>query len=110
MAVAFRVRHVGRVVSIPPAASFVMGVWSAPQGSTGQEVVMSYVNEAGWDRVVRVALGVGLLVLGFGIVHGTVGTILGIVGLVPLVTGLVGYCPLYSVLHIRTAGRGSAAA
>lgn len=63
---------------------------------------MKFANEAGWDRIARVVLGVVLLVVGFGVVGGTGGTILGIVGLIPLVTGLVGYCPLYSVFKFRT--------
>lgn len=63
---------------------------------------MSFVNEAGWDRIARVGLGVVLLVVGFGVVGGTGGTVLGIVGLIPLLTGAVGYCPLYSVFHLRT--------
>ena len=66
---------------------------------------MTYVNEAGWDRIARVAVGVALLALGFGVVGGTVGTVLGVVGLVPLLTGLVGYCPIYSLLHVRTNHR-----
>ena len=63
---------------------------------------MGFVNEAGWDRAVRVVLGLALMVVGFGVLGGTGGTILGIVGLVPLVTGLVGFCPLYALLHVRT--------
>ena len=60
------------------------------------------VNEAGWDRLVRVVLGVALLVVGFGIMDGAAGVIVGIVALVPLLTGLSGWCPLYSVLGLRT--------
>ena len=59
-------------------------------------------NEANWDRIARVVLGVGLLIVGFGVIGGTGGTVLGIVGLVPLLTGLVGWCPLYSVFKFRT--------
>lgn len=66
---------------------------------------MAFVNEAGWDRIARVVAGVVLVVVGFGVVGGTTGTVLGIVGLVPLATGLVGYCPLYSVLKVRTNHR-----
>ena len=66
---------------------------------------MAFVNEAGWDRIARVVLGVALLAIGFGVVGGTAGTVLGAVGLIPLVTGLVGYCPIYSVLHMRTNHR-----
>jgi hypothetical protein len=55
-------------------------------------------NEGTIDRVVRVALGIALLSLVF------VGpkTWIGFVGLVPLVTGLVGFCPLYRLVGIRT--------
>jgi hypothetical protein len=63
---------------------------------------MRYVNEAGWDRIARVVVGVALFAVGFGVVGGTGGTVLGIVGLIPLVTGLVGYCPIYGVLNVRT--------
>ena len=55
-------------------------------------------NEGTLDRALRVILGLGLLSLVF------VGpqTLWGLVGIVPLVTGLVGVCPIYSVLGIRT--------
>jgi hypothetical protein len=55
-------------------------------------------NEASWDRMIRVAVGIGLLSLVF------VGpqTLWGILGLVPLLTGLLGYCPLYQVAGLRT--------
>lgn len=64
---------------------------------------MVHVNEAGWDRAARVALGIALLTLGWGgMVTGTAGTVLKVVGFVPLLTGIVGWCPLYSVLGIGT--------
>ncbi|MEZ5778990.1 MAG: DUF2892 domain-containing protein [Paracoccaceae bacterium] len=55
-------------------------------------------NEGMIDRVLRVVLGLALLSLVF------VGpkSLWGLVGLVPLVTGLVGTCPVYSILGIRT--------
>ncbi|MGF1596292.1 MAG: DUF2892 domain-containing protein [Acidimicrobiales bacterium] len=62
------------------------------------------MNEAGWDRVARVALAVVLVIVGF-VIGGTAGWVLGIVALVPLVTGLSGWCPLYSIFHFRTANR-----
>ena len=55
-------------------------------------------NEAGWDRAVRVVLGLGLLSL----------TVVGpqswwgLVGLVPLATGLAGFCPLYRLVGVST--------
>lgn len=64
---------------------------------------MKFVNEAAWDRIGRVALGIALLWLGWGgVVTGTWGTVLAIVGFVPLVTGLVGWCPLYALFRFRT--------
>jgi hypothetical protein len=64
---------------------------------------MGFVNEAGWDRIVRILLGILLLYLGFGgVVTGVLGTVLIIVGLILLVTGLVGWCPLYALFRTRT--------
>jgi hypothetical protein len=56
-------------------------------------------NEGSLDRAVRVLAGVGLLSLVF------VGpqTPFGWIGLVPLATGLMGTCPLYNLLGIRTS-------
>ena len=67
------------------------------------------VNEAGWDRLFRIALGVVLLIVGFGVMDGTPGVVVGIVALVPLLTGLAGWCPLYSLFGFRT-NRGHAEA
>jgi hypothetical protein len=55
-------------------------------------------NESTLDRLLRIGLGLGLLSLVF------VGpaTSLGWIGLVLLGTGLVGTCPLYRLLGIRT--------
>lgn len=64
-------------------------------------------NEAGWDRALRVALGLGLLYLGwFGVVGGAAGLILKIVGFVPLITGVVGYCPVYALFGFDTCDLG----
>jgi Protein of unknown function (DUF2892) len=66
----------------------------------------SFINEAGWDRALRVVFGVVLLYLGWGgVVGGTVGSILKIAGFLPLVTGIVGWCALYAVLGIRTCSQ-----
>lgn len=64
---------------------------------------MKYVNEAGWDRIARVALGAVLLYLGWsGAVDGTLGTVFQYLGFVPLATGLAGWCPLYAMFRFRT--------
>lgn len=68
---------------------------------------MSWVNEASWDRILRVVLGVVLLYLGWsGLVGGGLGTVLKFLGFVPILTGLIGWCPLYSLLKIRTNQAG----
>jgi hypothetical protein len=60
-------------------------------------------NESAVDRIIRVVLGVALLVLGFaGVVTGTLGLIFKIVGAIALLTGVVGFCPLYALLKIKT--------
>jgi hypothetical protein len=61
------------------------------------------VNEATWERAARVVLGIVLLIVGFAVIGGTGGVILGIIGFVPLLTGLTGFCPLYKVLGFSTA-------
>lgn len=55
-------------------------------------------NEGMLDRAVRVAIGIAVLSLVF------VGpkTAWAWLGLVPLLTGLIGLCPIYSALGIRT--------
>jgi hypothetical protein len=56
------------------------------------------INEASWDRALRVALGLGLLSLAFFGPRAP----WGFLGLIPLATGLLGNCPLYSVLGVST--------
>jgi len=64
---------------------------------------MNYMNEAGWDRILRVIVGILLLALGFGgVVVGTLGLVFNIIGALLVVTGLVGYCPIYGLLKIKT--------
>lgn len=64
---------------------------------------MKFTNEAGWDRIGRIVLGVVLLALGWGgAVGGGTGVFLKVIGFVPLVTGLVGWCPIYAIFRFRT--------
>lgn len=55
-------------------------------------------NEATFDRVVRVIVGLAILSLTF------VGpqSLWGLIGLIPLVTGLFGFCPLYKIFGFST--------
>ncbi len=63
------------------------------------------INEAVWDRGLRVVLGLVLLSL---IIVGPQ-TWWGLVGLVPLVTGLWGFCPLYRAAGITTCPTATSA-
>ncbi|PKN59504.1 MAG: DUF2892 domain-containing protein [Deltaproteobacteria bacterium HGW-Deltaproteobacteria-14] len=55
-------------------------------------------NEGTVDRALRVIVGVALILMVF------VGpkTLWGLVGVIPLATGLLGSCPLYTLLGMRT--------
>ncbi|GAB2909519.1 YgaP family membrane protein [Rheinheimera gaetbuli] len=55
-------------------------------------------NVGGIDKVVRIIGGVVLVALA---ATGTVG-VWGWIGIVPLLTGLFNFCPLYSLLGIKT--------
>ncbi len=60
-------------------------------------------NEASWDRIVRVVGGVVLIGFGLGgVIASPWGWIAAVVGAVFLVTGIVGLCPIYAVLRLRT--------
>ncbi len=61
---------------------------------------MFKVNEGSADRLVRAAVGLGLISLVF------VGpqTPWGWLGIIPLATSLIGWCPLYAVLGMNTCG------
>jgi len=59
-------------------------------------------NENSVDRIVRVILGLVLIVVGFCVMGGTGGIILGIIGFVPLLTGIVGFCPAYALFKFST--------
>jgi uncharacterized membrane protein HdeD (DUF308 family) len=61
-------------------------------------------NEASWDRIVRVVAGVGLVGFGIGVFASPWSWLAAVVGAVLLVTGIVGFCPLYALLHLRTNG------
>ena len=55
-------------------------------------------NEGTLDRAIRVIVGLAVLSLTIAGPH----TLWGLVGVIPLLTGIVGFCPLYRVLGIRT--------
>ena len=55
-------------------------------------------NEHTIERALRVALGLGLIMIAF------IGpkTPFGWLGVIPLITGLIGSCPIYTVLGFST--------
>lgn len=59
---------------------------------------MFKTNEGRIDRVLRIIVGLALIALVF------LGpqTPWGWIGIIPLVTGLIGWCPAYTLLGIRT--------
>ena len=54
-------------------------------------------NEGGIDRIIRIVAG--LAVIGWGFYANNWW---GAVGAVPLLTGLIGWCPAYTILGIKT--------
>ncbi len=63
-------------------------------------------NEGTIDRGLRVVLGIIALVAAFMWLGASSGTILGIlaavVGAVLLITGVVGFCPAYAIVGLKT--------
>jgi hypothetical protein len=60
-------------------------------------------NESNLDRIIRAVLGIILLALSFtSTVTGTLGIVFIVVGAIALLTALVGVCPLYMLLKIKT--------
>lgn len=54
-------------------------------------------NVGSLDRVIRIVLGLALL--GAGVAYKAWW---GAIGLVPLLTALIGFCPLYRLIGVRT--------
>ena len=65
-------------------------------------------NEGVIDRVLRITVGIVALVAGLALgVGSVVGIVLLVVAAIMLLTGVVGFCPLYTIFRINTAGRRS---
>ena len=61
------------------------------------------VNEATWDRIIRVVAGIVLFFLGItGVAGGAWMWVAYVLGVVLLLTGITGFCPLYFLFHIGT--------
>ena len=66
------------------------------------------INEGAIDRLLRIIVGIVLLLM-TPTIGGMIGAPLGMplgniawIGVVPLVTGLIGWCPAYTILGVRT--------
>jgi uncharacterized membrane protein YphA (DoxX/SURF4 family) len=60
-------------------------------------------NMGSADRAIRLLLAAVLVILNFsGVISGAVGLIALVVAAVFTVTTLVGYCPLYSLIGVKT--------
>jgi len=62
-------------------------------------------NEGSFDRILRIIVGLALI----GLVFYMPQTFnpWGWVGVIPLATGLIGWCPLYAILGIKTCSISS---
>ncbi|MBN1305497.1 MAG: DUF2892 domain-containing protein [Anaerolineales bacterium] len=62
------------------------------------------VNEAGWDRISRIVVGVLLFVIGLtSVVSGALSWVAYGFGTILLVTGIIGFCPLYRLFNFSTS-------
>ncbi len=67
------------------------------------------VNVGSVDRIIRLVLGVGLVAIALaGAVAAPLVYLVWLVAAIALVTGAVGFCPLYSLFGISTAGKRAA--
>jgi hypothetical protein len=59
------------------------------------------VNEAPWERVLRIVVGVVLFILALaGLASGAWLWVAYVLGALMLLTGLTGFCPLYALLGL----------
>jgi hypothetical protein len=60
------------------------------------------------DRALRIVVGLALIAAALGLYGPAYQTVWGWIGIVPIMTALIGWCPLYAVLGIRTCKTASA--
>jgi Protein of unknown function (DUF2892) len=65
-----------------------------------QEAIMTFINEADWDRGIRLIVGVVLFGAGTLFLTGWISTVLIGIGALALITGLAGWCPAYTVVGL----------
>ena len=63
----------------------------------------AYLNVAGWDRIVRVVIGLALLYVAFGGIATGAWVWVAVAGAAIMgVTAALGFCPLYFIFKVRT--------
>jgi uncharacterized membrane protein YuzA (DUF378 family) len=64
-------------------------------------------NMGGWDRKLRLVLGIlGVGLVGLGVVAGPLGTVLFILAAIFIITSIIGFCPLYALFSFSTLNKG----
>lgn len=67
---------------------------------------MGFSNASRFDRLVRVAIGLVFLYLGWGdLVPGWLGVELMAIGVFALASGVIGWCPMYAMFGRGTRSR-----
>jgi len=59
-------------------------------------------NEGTLDRLIRVVAGLVLIASPLGLYGPEYASVWGWIGILPLVTGIVGWCPGYSLIGVKT--------
>jgi Inner membrane protein YgaP-like, transmembrane domain len=62
--------------------------------------MLTFRNLAVWEQVVRIAVGLILLILGWTPWSAPWMSVLRVLALYPLITGTVGWCPIYALLRL----------
>ncbi len=57
-------------------------------------------NMASWDRAIRIVLAIIFIALAY--MNGGAWVVLGVIGVVFILTSLIGFCPLYKVVGLKT--------
>ncbi len=55
-------------------------------------------NITEFERILRAALGIYAMLLGFMFIQGLAGMLLGLLGAISFVTGAVGWCGIYTLM------------
>jgi hypothetical protein len=65
------------------------------------------MNEGGWDRVIRAAVGVVLLCAAWLSLSGATSLVAAVIGVILVLTGFAGWCPVYSLFNVSTRKKAS---